>query len=100
MIELPRTLEEILIWRLEQVDTNIESYSHQLWCKDYALCGSMQAHEHVCSWLMDIVHLDGAVTHQQIQGSAYHYVFVAGIWIFTLNEREMFGIFGSTHVHD
>jgi hypothetical protein len=100
-IELPRTLEEITVWALENStlcnseDSYRSLFTYQLWHKGTAQLSVDKLHQRILAWLKDIAPLEGAVTHRPQKHSVMYYrVSVAGIWICTVNEQEKDEIFG------
>jgi hypothetical protein len=95
MIEFPRTLEDILVWKLEQSNLVISFYA--MLCSgriDYRPTASI--YDDIQSWLKDIVHLEGAVTTNPVDISSSsstfchrpYRVYVAGVLICSISQTE------------
>jgi hypothetical protein len=95
MIELPRTPEEITVWRLEYVDSNI------LYCaflySQLPLLSEATIRRYLEEWLGSIVHLEGAVTATLVLGhmcpNALYRVAVAGVTIMAIDKAQLYRIF-------
>jgi hypothetical protein len=97
MLELPETLEEIVVWKLEHV--HVERYLYHVQLNN--LCSVSSTRILVLEWLARI-HALGIVTSVQayidVKLRQYHIVSVAGIQICITTWQERKEIFGVTRV--
>jgi hypothetical protein len=105
MIELPRTLEEITVWKLEHADlisndNSRASYFNLLFRAHTPELYGPQVQQQLLAWLESIVHLEGIVTlepaHRDYSPKWYR-VRVAGIRIFTISHSALDRISGVAH---
>lgn len=95
MFDLPETLEEILIWRLEQV-AGPDSYFTML-SREHPQYTHIQIITILKHWVRSIVHLEGAVTHTQTaqylsytgQRLTMYHVAVGSVPVLRLNSVEL-----------
>jgi hypothetical protein len=100
MTELPCTPEEILIWRLAQPATSVDSYHFRLYNDNTTEMSGIEIRLLILDWLKSIVHLEGIVTYEKMLRAytpACYRVLVAGIWIFVISKAEYYILFGVTH---
>jgi hypothetical protein len=97
VLELPETLEEIVVWKLEhgQVERYllyVQKTQPGSWPELY-----MDAHALVVDWLVRIGPLNVVTSNRTVVGETdYHMVSVAGIRICTVTRTEHNEIFGVT----
>jgi hypothetical protein len=99
MLELPETLEEIVLWKLEHA--HVESYLYHLQSNNWHWCSASSTRILVIEWLVRI-HAMGIVTSVQTYRDGelarqFHTVSVAGIQICIMTWQERDEIFGETH---
>jgi hypothetical protein len=97
-IELPETLEDIVVWKLEHAD-QVDSYLHHVQMTNFPWCSGLTARELVTEWLVRIWPLGIVTSAQTYSGelSNYHCVSVAGILVCTVDQRDLQEIRGETH---
>jgi hypothetical protein len=101
VLDLPETLEDITVWKLEHAQ--VKRYLHYVqnkhpgsWPEQY-----MDAHALVVNWLVRIRPL-GVVTSVKVLVGEHNYpvVSVAGIQICTVTHLEYATIVGETHARN
>jgi hypothetical protein len=102
-IDFPETLEDILVWKLENSDLT-DSYHMDLWGQHGMWVSSIELHTLVKEWLRRIAKLNTIVTYriktqlyESLPSRNRYYASVAGVYVCVLNYQEKDEIFGVTH---
>jgi hypothetical protein len=102
-IDFPETLEDILVWKLENSDLT-DSYHMDLWGQHGMWFSSMELHTLLKEWLRRIAKLNTIVTYriktqlyESLPSRNRYYASVAGVYVCVLNYQEKDEIFGVTH---
>jgi hypothetical protein len=97
-IELPETLEEIVVWKLENAQ-RVESYLYHVQMTNFARTSGTATRELVLEWLVRIWPLGVVTSDQTYSGELndYYRVSVAGVVICTVAHLERNEILGETH---
>jgi hypothetical protein len=95
-IEFPETLEDILVWAMENAtaDTNTGSYFVRLYHINWREMTSNQVYRQVRAWIVRTMRFQGTVTIKYRPASGYFHIRVAGIGVCTISSTEYHAIFG------
>jgi hypothetical protein len=101
MIELPETLEDILVLSLEHTGrTGRNSFYTRFYRQSRADQLGYEIRQHIIDWLVRIMRFPGVVTNERIPWGpsqpAFFRVQVAGVEICTISNREKISIFGES----
>jgi hypothetical protein len=97
-LELPETLEDIVVWKLEHVD-QVRSYLYHAQMRNSPWSSGKATREHVHNWLARIAPMPGIVRCSRsasMHGKVFAKVRVAGILVCTITRTQHNEIFGVT----
>jgi hypothetical protein len=95
-IGFPETLEDILVWAMENAteDTNTGSYYARLCHINRCEMTSNQVYRQVRAWFVRTLRFQGTVTSKYRPASGYFQIRVAGIGVCTISSTQYHAIFG------